>query len=40
MDEFYQIVDLWADTALRLSEQDLKLMQRLVNAQERLAEAS
>ena len=40
MDEFYEIVDLWADTALRLSEQDLKLMQRLVNAQERLAEAS
>lgn len=40
MDEFYQIVDLWADTALRLSAHDLKLMQRLVSAQERLVLAS
>ena len=40
MDEYYQIVDLWADAALQLREQDLKLMQRLANAQERLAQAS
>jgi len=36
MAEFYQIVDLWADAALQLREQDLKLMQRLANAQTRL----
>lgn len=36
MTEFYQIVDLWADAALQLREQDLKLMQRLANAQTRL----
>jgi len=40
MQEFYRIVDLWADTALQLREQDLKLMQRLANAQVRLARAS
>ena len=34
--EFYGIVDLWADAALQLREQDLKLMQRLANAQVRL----
>lgn len=39
MQEFYRIVDLWADTALQLREQDLKLMQRLANAQVRLARA-
>ena len=33
MSEFYRIVDLWADAALQLREQDLKLMQRLANAQ-------
>ena len=36
MAEFRQIVDLWADAALQLREQDLKLMQRLANAQTRL----
>ncbi len=40
MEEFYRIVDLWADAALQLSEQDLKLMQRLAMAQERLMKAS
>jgi DSF synthase len=37
MAEYYQIVDLWADAALQLREQDLKLMQRLANAQARQA---
>ena len=36
MAELYGIVDLWADAALQLREQDLKLMQRLANAQTRL----
>ena len=36
MSEFYQIVDLWAEAALQLREQDLKLMRRLANAQTRL----
>ena len=40
MSEFYEIVDLWADSALQLSDQDLKLMQRLASAQQRLARAS
>jgi DSF synthase len=40
MQEFYAIVELWADTALRLSEKDLKLMLRLAAAQQRLALAS
>ena len=34
--EFYRIVEHWADAALQLSESDLKLMQRLANAQTRL----
>lgn len=33
MSEYYRIVDLWADAALQLREQDLKLMQRLAGAQ-------
>lgn len=40
MAEFYSIVELWADAALKLSEKDLKLMLRLVSAQDRLAKAS
>ena len=40
MAEFYAIVEVWADVALQLSEHDLKLMQRLAGAQERLAKAS
>lgn len=38
MSEYYRIVDLWADAALQLREQDLKLMQRLAGAQERQAQ--
>jgi DSF synthase len=38
--EFYAIVELWADAALGLSEKDLKLMHRLVSAQDKLALAS
>ena len=34
--ELEQIVELWAEAALRLGEQDLKLMTRLVGAQTRL----
>lgn len=37
LDELRDIVDLWADAALRLTPQDLKLMQRLAGAQARLA---
>ena len=40
MTEFYSIVELWADAALQLTERDLKLMLRLVSAQDRLAKAS
>ena len=40
MAEFYEIVELWADAALQLSEKDLKLMQRLASAQERQAKAA
>jgi DSF synthase len=36
MAEYYEIVDLWADAALQLREQDLKLMERLAGAQARL----
>jgi len=35
--ELEAVVNLWADAALRLSETDLKLMQRLVRAQSRLS---
>jgi DSF synthase len=34
--ELKRIVDHWAESALQLREQDLKLMQRLVNAQSKL----
>ncbi len=37
MEEFYAIVDLWAEAALNLTEKDLKVMLRLVSAQNRLA---
>ncbi|MEE4200470.1 crotonase/enoyl-CoA hydratase family protein [Erythrobacter sp.] len=36
--ELNEITELWADTALQLSETDLKVMNRLVAAQGRLAE--
>lgn len=38
--ELVDIVTMWADTALQLSDQDLKLMQRIVAAQNRRAEAA
>lgn len=36
LDELYRIVAVWADSCLQLTGRDLKLMQRLVNAQDRL----
>jgi DSF synthase len=40
LDELKRIVDLWADAALGLTEQDLKVMNRLAKAQSRLAKAA
>lgn len=40
LDELKRIVDLWAETALKLREQDLKVMSRLTAAQSRLADAA
>jgi DSF synthase len=39
LDELQSVVEVWADSALHLSESDLKLMRRLVDAQARLAAA-
>ena len=39
LSELKDIVELWAETALQLSEQDLKVMSRLTRAQERVAAA-
>jgi DSF synthase len=39
LDELNAVVDVWADSALRLTPTDLKLMRRLVEAQSRLAAA-
>src|SRR5687768_15034142 len=38
--ELKRIVDLWADAALQLSDGDLKLMNRLTRAQERVSQAA
>lgn len=38
LDELNTITEMWADTALQLSESDLKVMSRLVAAQARLAD--
>lgn len=38
LQELNAITEMWADTALKLSESDLKVMSRLVGAQARLAE--
>lgn len=38
LDELNAIVEIWADTALRLRDKDLKLMKRLVAAQTRLSD--
>ena len=40
LDELNHITELWADAALQLREQDLKVMTRLAAAQKRLAEAA
>lgn len=40
LEELKRIVDLWADAALQLREQDLKVMSRLASAQARLAAAA
>ncbi|MEO0062625.1 MAG: hypothetical protein RLZZ08_1185 [Pseudomonadota bacterium] len=40
LEELKQIVDLWADAALQLSESDLKVMNRLTRAQHRVAAAA
>lgn len=40
LEELKRIVDLWATTALKLREQDLKVMSRLAAAQARLARAA
>ena len=40
LSELCRITELWADAALRLSEQDLKLMARLARAQEKVAKAA
>ena len=37
-DELMRVVGIWADTALRLEERDLRMMERLVRAQNRSAE--
>jgi DSF synthase len=37
--EFDRIVEIWADACLQLSDRDLKVMQRLVGAQDRLQTA-
>lgn len=37
-EELMRVVDIWADAALRLTERDLRMMERLVRAQNRSAE--
>jgi DSF synthase len=36
LEELDRIVQIWADACLNLSERDLKVMERLVGAQDRL----
>lgn len=40
LSELKRIVDLWAEAAMQLSDGDLKVMNRLTRAQERLAQAA
>lgn len=40
LDELRRVVDHWADAALSLTEQDLKIMNRLTKAQSRFADAA
>jgi DSF synthase len=37
-DELLRIVNVWADAALRLSERDIRMMERLVRAQNRTSD--
>jgi len=37
-DELMRVVEIWADTALKLQERDLRVMERLIRAQARTAE--
>lgn len=37
-EELFRVVEIWADTALKLHERDLKVMDRLIRAQARTAE--
>jgi DSF synthase len=39
-EELMRVVGVWADAALRLTERDLRLMERLVRAQDRSAESA
>jgi DSF synthase len=38
--ELVQVVEIWADAALRVQDRDLRMMERLVRAQQRTAEAA
>ena len=38
-DELSRVVEIWADAALRIQDRDLRMMERLVRAQQRTAEA-
>ena len=40
LEEMDRIVEIWADACLQLSDRDLKVMQRLVAAQDRLNSAA
>lgn len=40
LSELTEITELWADAALQLSERDLKVMNRLASAQQKLADAA
>jgi DSF synthase len=39
LEELYEITEIWVDAALRLTERDLKIMERLVRAQNRKTES-
>jgi DSF synthase len=38
LQELHDVVDIWVDAALRLSEQDLRKMSRIASAQDRSRE--
>ena len=39
-DELMRVVGVWADTALKLSERDMRMMERLIRAQQRTPESA